>query len=315
MPPGAPPPTYPINIAPTGTTRTGRQVRTPSRSGYAAYLAKSALAGIAHLHPLACLQMVSADIQQPEGYPDAMPLEIALAQPDHDKFIGAMEKELKQHSKLKHWRIVHKSQVPRNAKPIPMVWTLCHKRDLTGEIVKWKARLCAGCHRQVYGDTYRSMFAPVVSWTTVRCIFVLALLLGWHMRSIDFIMAYTQAKVKTDIFMTVPNGSTIQNVDPSKHLLKLRQKLYGLKDGQVTWHEHIKKGLKERGFMPSKVDPCLFIKGSVLLVLCTDDAAFFSPSAQAVDNEIASLKKAFDLTDEGKLQDYLGTRFIRHTDG
>ena len=67
--------------------------------------------------------------------------------------------------------------------------------------------------------------------------------------------------------------------------------------------------------MPSKVDPCLFIKGSVLLVLYTDDSAFFSPSAQAVDDEIASLKKAFDLTDEGELQDYLGTHFICHTDG
>ena len=99
-PPGAPTPTNPINIAPTGTTCTGRQVRTPSRYGYAAYLAKTALAGIADLHPLACLQMVSADIQQPEGYPDAMPLEVALAQLDRDKFIGAMEKELKQHLEL-----------------------------------------------------------------------------------------------------------------------------------------------------------------------------------------------------------------------
>ena len=315
MPPTAPSPTYPINIAPTGTTHTGCQVRTPSRFGYAAYLAKTALSGIAVLHPLACLQMVSGDINQPEGYPDAMPLDVALAQPDRDNFIGVMEKELKQHSELKHWCIVHRSQVPRNAKPIPMVWTLHRKRDLAGAIVKWKARLCAGGHRQVYGDTYWSTFAPVMSWTTVRCIFVLALLLGWHMRSIDFIMAYTQAKVKTDIYMTLPRATTIQNIDPSKHLLKLQQNLYSLKDGQVTWHEHIKKGLKERGFTPSKVDPCLFIKGSVLLVLYTDDAAFFSPSAQAIDDEITSLKKAFDLTDEGELQDYLGTRFIRHTDG
>ena len=170
-------------------------------------------------------------------------------------------------------------------------------------------------HRQVYGDTYWSTFAPVVSWTTVCCIFVLALLLGWHMRSIDFIMADTQAKVKTDIFMTLPKVTTIPNVNPTKHLLQLRQNLYGLKDRKVTWHEHIKKGLKECGFMPSKVDLCLFIKGYLLLVIYTDNAAFFSPSAQAVDNEIASLKKAFDLTGEGKLQDYLGTRFIRHTDG
>ena len=196
-----------------------------------------------------------------------------------------------------------------------MVWTLCRKHDPVGGILKWKARLCAGGHHQVYGDMYWSTFAPVVSWTTICCIFVLALLLGWHMQSIDFIMAYTQAKVKTDIYMTLPKGTTIPNVDPSKHLLRLRHNLYSLKDGQVTWHEHIKKGLKERGLQPLKVDPCLFIKGLVLLVLYMDDAAFFSPSAQAIDDEIASLKKAFNLTDEGELQDYLGTRFIRHTDG
>ena len=90
----------------------------------------------------------------------------------------------------------------------------------------------------MFGDTYWTTFAPVVSWTTVRCVFILALLLGWHMRSIDFVMAYTQADVKTDIFMQLPSGTTIQGVDPNKHLLKLQKNLYGLKDGQVTWHKH-----------------------------------------------------------------------------
>ena len=65
---------------------------------------------------------------------------------------------------------------------------------------------------------------PVVSWTTVQCIFIMALLLGWHMRSIDFIMAYTQADVKTDIFMQLLAGTTIKEVDPHKHLLKLQKK-------------------------------------------------------------------------------------------
>ena len=141
MPPRAPSPNYPINIAPTSMTRTGHQVRTPSCFGYVAYLAKTALSGIAELHPMACLQMVSGDINQPEGYPGSMPLDVALAQPERDNFIGAMEKELKQHSELRHWRIVHRSQVPRNAKPIPMVWTLHHKRDPAGAIVRGNDRI------------------------------------------------------------------------------------------------------------------------------------------------------------------------------
>ena len=191
-----------------------------------------------------------------------MPLNVAMQQPDRDKFISAMARELGQHTELKHWKVIHKSQVPKNAKPIPMVWTLWRKRDPAGEILKWKARLCASGHHQVFGDTYWTTFAPVVLWTTVRCVSIMALLMGWHMRLIDFVMAYTQADVKTDIFMQLPAGTTIKGVDSSKHLLKLQKNLYGLKDGQVTWHEHIKAGLLSHGFHQSKVDPCLFIKGT-----------------------------------------------------
>ena len=64
------------------------------------------------------------NISQPDGYPDAMTLHVALVQLDWDKFIASMEKELKQHSELKHWTIIHKTQGPKGAKPLPMVWTL-----------------------------------------------------------------------------------------------------------------------------------------------------------------------------------------------
>ena len=55
-----------------------------------------------------------------------MPLHIAMQQPDHAKFVEAMGKELQQHAELKHWKIVRCSQDPRDAKPVPMVWTLHH---------------------------------------------------------------------------------------------------------------------------------------------------------------------------------------------
>ena len=309
----------PVVIAPSGYTRTGRQVQRPARFAYAAYhcrhLAQTGIQSVCDFHPFAGLRAFASTIAQPNGYPDAMPLNVAMQQPNREKFITAMAWELGQHTELKHWKVIHKSQVPKNAKPIPMVWTLRCKRDPAGEILKWKARLCAGGHRQVFGDTYWTTFAPVVSWTTVRCVFIMALLMGWHMRSIDFVMAYTQANVKTDIFMQLPAGTTIKGVDPTKHLLKLQKNLYGLKDGQVTWHEHIKAGLLSRGFRQSKVDPCLFIKGTVILVLYVDNAALFSPDSAVINREIDLLKKSFKLTDEGELQDYLGTRLTKHADG
>ena len=104
-----------------------------------------------------------------------MPLNVAMQQPNWDKFIDAMARELGQHTELKHCKIIHKSQVLKNAKPIPMVWTLQRKRDPAGEILKWKALLCARGHCQVFVDTYWTTFTPVVSWTTVWCIFIMAL--------------------------------------------------------------------------------------------------------------------------------------------
>ena len=249
---GAPSNDPPVIIAPSGYTQTSRQVCRPAWFAYAAYhcknLAQTGIRSVFDFHRFASLRAFTSTIAQPDGYPDAMLLNMAMQQPNRDKFIDAMARELGQHTELKHWKIIHKSQGLKNAKPIPMVWTLRRKWDPAGEILKWKARLCTGGHCQVFGDTYWTTFVPVVSWTTVQCVFIMALLLGWHMRSIDFVMAYTQADMKTDIFMQLPAGTTIKGVDPNKHLLKLQKNLYGLKDGQVTWHEHIKAGLLSRGF-------------------------------------------------------------------
>jgi hypothetical protein len=51
---------------------------------------------------------------------------------------------------------------------------------------------------------YWNTYSPVVSWNTVRILIVMALLNGWHMRSIDSVLAFPQAPVKTDIYLNPP---------------------------------------------------------------------------------------------------------------
>ena len=41
-----------------------------------------------------------------------------------------------------------------------MVWRLHCKHDPAGGIIKWKARLGAGGHWQVYSNTYWTTFTP-----------------------------------------------------------------------------------------------------------------------------------------------------------
>ena len=254
--------------------------------------------------------------------PDTMHLHEAMAQSDRAEFLKAMEKELADHIARKHWKVVPLSEVPTNRKPIPMVWSFKRKRNPIGEIVKYKARLCAGGHKQIHGVDFWSTYSPVVSWTSVRLMLILALLQGWHINSIDFVLAFPQAPVQRDTFMSpprVPNDFKIPDLpnpaDRSTKVYKLLKNLYGLKDAGKTWFEYIKKGLISRGWKACEQDPCLFTKGKVILVLYVDDAVLLSPSLQDIKREIVSLQEEFTLTDEGPINDYLGVRFDRKPDG
>ena len=123
--PAAPSNDPPVIIVPSGYTRTGHQICQPARFVYAAYhcknLAQSGIQSVFNFHLFASLRAFASTIAQPDGYPNAMPLNMAMQQPDWDKFIDAMARELCQHTELKHWKIIHKSQVPKHAKPLPMV--------------------------------------------------------------------------------------------------------------------------------------------------------------------------------------------------
>ena len=136
------------------------------------------------------------------------------------------------------------------------------------------------------------------------------------------ILAFPQAPVKTDIYMRppkVPGEFVIPDLpkreDRFQNLYKLIKNLYGLKDAGKTWFDYLKKGLKQRGWKQSQVDECLFTKQGIILVAYVDDAILLSPFKSLIRKEILSLQQDFNLTDDGELKDYLGTRFHRTTDG
>ena len=100
------------------------------------------------------------------------------------------------------------------------------------------------------------------------------------------------------------------NVDGNKrdYVLKLNKNLYGMKQAGRVWYEHLKKGLIERGFKQSEVDECVFYKGDLIFVVYVDDIIILCPDQRKIDRVVKSLKKGFDLTDEGDLTEYLGIR-------
>ena len=186
-----------------------------------------------------------------------------------------------------------------------MVWSMKRKRNPLGKIVKCTARLCAGGHNSVQFMEYWSTYSPVVSWNTVRLVVTMGIIQGWYMNSIDFVMVYPQAKIKTDIYMTPPQVPTnfkipdITNLaDRFFNVYKLVKNLYCLKDTGLTWNNHLKDRLISRSCCQSQIDAYLFTTNGILLVLYVDDAILISPDLNKINNELKSLEKDYKLTDD-----------------
>jgi hypothetical protein len=81
------------------------------------------------------------------------------------------------------------------------------QRDLTtNEIKSHKARLNRHGGKQVYGMNYFETYAPVVTWFAIRLMIVFGIIFSWSLRQVDFVMAYPQAPIETDIYMELPQG-------------------------------------------------------------------------------------------------------------
>ena len=216
---------YPARTeVPQMTTRSGRVVRRTQRLQESSILPKlRSFIVLAHhvTNTLARLHDNSLnELCQLFAYPasmadtDTMYLHEAMRQEDKEEFLKAMVKEIEDHTSRGHWRITSRQEMKeRNYKfkPIAAIWSFKRKRNPFGDITKYKARLCCHGGQTVKGVHYEETFSPVVAWSTVRMLLTLSEVYRWHARQIDFVLAFPQAKVKTDVYMQVPEKFKVEH--------------------------------------------------------------------------------------------------------
>ena len=126
-----------------------------------------------------------------------------------------------------------------------MIWSFKRKRHPDGRLSKYMARLCCHGKQQQCGIQYQKICSPVVSWMAVRTLPVLSKIHNLKSRAIDITLTFPQADVKVPIYLHTPQGVVFKDHSP---VLKLKKKLYGLKDGGRTWWQYLLDGLVEMGF-------------------------------------------------------------------
>ena len=100
------------------------------------------------------------------------------------------------------WVLIPRSDVPNGAQILTTLWDFKDKRYHDGRHAKFNLRIPAWGDIQ-RGVTHNNTYSPVVSWTTVRFLFVLTLILDISSRQIDFDNAFCQDPLVTPIYMHI----------------------------------------------------------------------------------------------------------------
>ena len=115
----------------------------------------------------------------------------AMKEPDHEQFLKAMEKEIKDQRENGNFILLHKSKVPRGTTILNAFRQMKRKRDIrTGKITKYKARLKIDGSRMVKGRDYDLTYAPVATWNAICLVLTMVLLNQWYTVQLDYVLAF-----------------------------------------------------------------------------------------------------------------------------
>ncbi len=132
----------------------------------------------------------------------------------------------------------------------------CKRNLTTNEITKYKSRLNLHGGKQVHGMNYFDTYATVVTWFAIRIITIIAILFTLAFRQVDFIQAYPQAPIETDMYMELPKGIETCHGSSKDHVLMLLANLYGQKQAGRVWNSYLVDKLCSIGFQQSLIDEC-----------------------------------------------------------
>eukprot|EP00956_Cyclotella_meneghiniana_P031963 scaffold85834_cov44-Cyclotella_meneghiniana.AAC.4 len=136
----------------------------------------------------------------------------AMNSPNADKWYEAAQIELKTLEDINAWSLVKREPW---MKVLPMTWAFKLKRFPDGLAKKFKARFCVRGDRQIEGVDFFETWAPVVQWTTVRAMIILAAKQKIFTAQADLTAAFVHAPLAENehIYVEQPKGFSENDID------------------------------------------------------------------------------------------------------
>lgn len=245
--------------------------------------------------------------EDPESY------EEAINSVDGDEWQAAMQAEMESILSVGTYELV---PPPRDRKPIGSKWVYRVKRDSSGEISRYKARLVAQGFSQKPGIDFTETFAPVAKTDSIRLLLAFAAANNYEIHQVDVKSAFLNGKLEETIYMRQPKGFVAKGKED--WVWQLCQTLYGLRQSGRVWYQKLRDALLELGFKPSAADPCVFIRsrdGNLSIIFThVDDLGLICNSVNEVVQLKGELAKYFPISDLGEAHHLLGIKITRDRD-
>src|SRR5258706_8974172 len=195
------------------------------------------------------------------------------------------------------------NQVPSPFTPISSKFVFSLKRDVSGKVIWYKARLVAQGFSQQEGINYTNTFALVVRLTSIRITLAIATNLDLKMDHLDVETAFLNGKIDEEIYMRAPKGFEKLGLDLG-NLWRLHGLLYGLKQAPLIWNRLLNKVLKSFGWCKLSSDLCIYTWRDskvhwIILAVHVDDMLLAGNSRELMEEAKTWLVKHFKIKDMG----------------
>jgi hypothetical protein len=225
--------------------------------------------------------------------------------PLRDDFRRAQENHLQEHENMGSFSEVPWSRA-KGARILSSMWVFTYKTDKHGFLVKCKARLVVCGNQQEKGDLPTR--ATTLASMSFRALMAIAAEYDLELEQMDAVNAFVNCDLDEIVYMRMPPG-----FEKYGRVLWLRKALYGLRRSPLLWQKDLTKSLQALGFKNVPQEPCVMIKGKVIVFFFVDDIiwAYRKEDALVAQKAIEGLKARYKMTSMGEPKWFLGIHILR----
>ena len=121
------------------------------------------------------------------------------------------------------------------------------------------------------------IYAPVVTWLSIRMFLVLSVIKKWHTPQVDFVLAYTRVHIENEHYNKLTNGIETKKGKGKTHVLKLIRKLHGQKQSEWVWNRYLTEIIVTIGLKQSTIGECILYWGHAIFTWYIDYVILISP--------------------------------------